>query len=135
LVMGGKMVEAVFVPRNRADLQGTGTSDGGGVFQCVGACGQGLLSAGTGYSFCSSSANGPWESGSGACTTYAAMSVPSGQGDGTHGAIGSWDVSNVQSMKYRECRTTTTDIPVFVDSSLILTYIPISLSFSIISLC
>ena len=29
---------------------------------------------------------------------------------------------------------TTTDIPVFVDSSLILTYIPISLSFSIISL-
>ena len=112
-------------------LPGTGTSDGGGVFQCVGACGQGLTNAGTGDSLCYS---GSWTTGNGHCTTYAAMSVPSGQGDGTHGAIGSWDVSNVQSMRRRECRTTTTDIPVFVDSSPILTYIPISLSFSIISL-
>jgi hypothetical protein len=103
LVMGGEMAEAVFVPRNRTELQGTGISDGGGVFQCVGECGQSLIDVGTGDSFCFSFANGPWESGSGACTTYAAMSVPSGQGDGTHGAIGSWDVSNVKSMRWREC--------------------------------
>ena len=54
--------------------------------------------AGTGNSYCYNPGS-PWHTGNGTCTTYAAMSVPSGQGDGTHGAIGSWDVSNVKSMR------------------------------------
>ena len=116
--MRGQMVEAVFTPRNRSELQGDGTSTGGGLFQCIGQCGESLNLAGTEYSYCTS---GSWTSGSGTCTTYADMDVPPGQGDGTHGAIGSWDVSNVKSMNRSECRTTT-DIPVFVISSLILTY-------------
>ena len=56
-------VEAVFTPRTRAELQGNGAAGGGGVFGCVGACGQGLLTGSSGYTYCHWDANGPWESG------------------------------------------------------------------------
>mgnify|MGYP004183832589 CR=1 FL=1 len=89
-------MEAVFAPRNRAELQGDGGAELG-VFGCVGECGRSLLNAGTSNSFCSSSANGPWESGNGTCVN-ADKDVPSGQGTGKYGAIGTWDVSEVESM-------------------------------------
>ena len=111
--MWGQMVEAVFTPRNRAELQGDGTNNGGGVFQCIGECGGSLVSAGTEHSYCDSS-GGSWRTGNGTCTTYADMDVPPGQGDGTHGPIASWNTEKVTSMKRSEC---TTDIPVFVDLS------------------
>jgi hypothetical protein len=113
--MRGQMVEAVFTPRNRAELQGDGTNNGGGLFQCIGQCEQSLINAGGEDSYCYSLADGPWESGSGTCTTYADMDVPPGQGDGTHGPITSWNTEKVTNMANSEC--TTTDIPVFVDLS------------------
>ena len=96
--LGG--VGAEFAPRNREELQGDGGAEKG-VFGCVGACGQGLT-AYQGYTYCSSSADGPWKSGNGVCAN-ADIDVPSGQGTGKYGAIESWDVSRVQSMRMSEC--------------------------------
>ena len=62
--------------------------NGGGVFACVGACG-GSLSETEGYTYCDS---GAWKSGDGSLC----------DNDDTHGAIGSWDVSRVQNMRYSE---------------------------------
>ena len=97
-VLGG--VEAEFAPRSRGELQGDGGAEKG-VFGCVGACGQNL-SVYEGFTYCSSSANGPWESGNGVCAN-ADSYVPSDQGTGKYGAIESWDVSRVQSMRFSEC--------------------------------
>ena len=96
-VLGG--VGAEFAPRNRQELQGDGGAEKG-VFGCIGACGR-SLSGTSGYEFCSSSANGPWESGNGVCVN-ADSEVPSDQGTGKYGAIESWDVSRVQNMRYSE---------------------------------
>ena len=93
--LGG--VGAEFAPRNREELQGDGGAEKG-VFGCVGACGQSL----SGSSYCDYRANGPWESGNGVCVN-ADSNVPSDQGTGKYGAIESWDVSRVQSMRYSEC--------------------------------
>ena len=103
--MRGQMVEAVFTPRNRAELQGDGTNNGGGLFQCIGECGHSLNNAGTENSWCYSP--GPWKTGSGTCTTYADMDVPPGQGDGTHGPIASWNTEKVTSMAMSECSRLT----------------------------
>ena len=100
--LGG--VGAEFAPRNRAELQGDGTAGGGGVFGCVGACGQ-SLSVYQGYTYCHYSANGPWESGDGTTCANADSDVPSGQGDGKYGAIGSWNVGKVNDMRRSECST------------------------------
>ena len=96
--LGG--VGAEFAPRNREELQGDGGAEKG-VFGCVGACGQGL-SSGSGDEYCHSNANGPWESGNGVCANADSI-VPSDQGTGKYGAIESWDVSRVQSMRKSEC--------------------------------
>ena len=98
LLLGG--VEAEFAPRNREELQGDGGAEKG-VFGCVGACGQSLSGSG-GSTYCQYDVNGPWESGNGVCAN-ADSNVPSDQGTGKYGAIESWDVSRVQSMRYSEC--------------------------------
>ena len=95
--------EAAFTPRNRAELQGGGTAGGGGVFGCVGECGDNLLTHSFGYTYCYYDANGPWESGDGTTCANADSDVPSGQGDGKYGAIGSWNVGKVTDMGYSEC--------------------------------
>ncbi len=77
-------MEAAFTPRTRAELQGDGTAGGGGVFGCVGECGQSLLTR-SGYTYCHWDANGPWESGDGTTCANADSDVPSGQGDGKYG--------------------------------------------------
>eukprot|EP00946_MAST-07B_sp_MAST-7B-sp1_P003362 g3362.t1 len=82
----------------RAELQGDGTAGGGGVFGCVGACGQGL-STSSGYAYCHRDAIGPWESGDGTTCANADSDVPRGQGDGKYGAIGSLNVGNVANMR------------------------------------
>ena len=87
---------AAFAPNSRAELQAA-------TFGCVGACGQ-VLAGGTGeWTFCSWGANGPWESGTGSPCSNRDSIVPSGQGSGTYGVIGDWDVANVTSMSYSEC--------------------------------
>ena len=91
----GQVAEAAFAPRSRAELMPS--SGTGGVFGCVGACGQNLYSV-MSYTLCHSDANGPWESGNGVCAN-ADSDVPSGQGTGKYGAIGSWDVSAVGSLE------------------------------------
>ena len=96
-VLGG--VEAEFAPRSRGELQGDGGAEKG-VFGCVGACGQGL-SVYQGSTYCNT-ASGVWGSGNGVCAN-ADSNVPSDQGTGKYGAIESWDVSRVQSMRYSEC--------------------------------
>jgi hypothetical protein len=93
-------VEAVFTPRTRAELQGDGGAEKG-VFGCVGKCGASLQSAGTGSSYCTSG-SGSWRTGTGICAN-ANSGVPSDQGTGTYGVIGSWDVSGVRSMARSEC--------------------------------
>eukprot|EP00946_MAST-07B_sp_MAST-7B-sp1_P002443 g2443.t1 len=92
----GRVAEAAFAPRSRAELMPS--SGTGGVFGCVGACGQSLSVWGS-YTYCSPYANGPWESGNGVCAN-ADSDVPSGQGTGKYGAIGSWDVSAVGSLAH-----------------------------------
>ena len=87
--------EAVFTPRTRAELQGDGTAGGGGVFGCVGACGRSLTVDGAGSTYCS---NGAWFSGNGVCAN-ADTNVPSDQGTGKYGAIGSWDISVITSLE------------------------------------
>ena len=78
---------AQFAPENRLDMMPNAT---GGVFACVGACGQ-SLSEYQGDTYCSSS-SGDWASGDGSLC----------DNDGTHGAIGSWNVSRAQDMTYSE---------------------------------
>ena len=94
--LGG--VGAEFAPRNREELQGDGGAEKG-VFGCVGACGRSLSVDGAGSTYCS---NGAWTSGNGVCAN-ADSDVPSDQGTGKYGAIESWDVSRVQSMRNSEC--------------------------------
>ena len=91
----GRAAEAAFAPGSRAELMPS--SGEGGVFGCVGACGESLQSSGD-TTFCSSSA-GSWRTGTGVCVN-ADTDVPSGQGTGKYGAIGSWDVSAVESLAY-----------------------------------
>ena len=119
--LGG--VGAEFAPRNREELQGDGGAEKG-VFGCVGECGQGL-SSGSGDEYCHGDANGPWESGDGTTCANAGSDVPSGQGDGKYGAIGSWSVSKITSMAYSEC---TTVHPRVVSSSCLLSRLHLSLS-------
>ena len=95
--------DAVFAPRTRTELQGDGGS-ALGVFGCVGSCG-GSLSTSSGSTYCSPSSNGPWESGSGNPCNNANSGVPSGQGTGKYGTMGSWDVSSVDNMRYSKLVT------------------------------
>ena len=90
----GRVAEAAFAPRSRAEL--VPSSGEGGVFGCVGACGASLNTY-QGVTYCSSSA-GSWRTGTGVCVN-ADTDVPSGQGTGKYGAIGSWDVSAVESLR------------------------------------
>ena len=100
---------ARFAPRSRSELvPSTGT---GGVFGCIGSCGRALSSNNIGAS-CSSSSNGPWESGTGKPCQNAATSVPVGQGSGTYESIGSWDVSRIADLTYSKFR-----LKVFHDST------------------
>ena len=89
--------DAVFAPRTRTELQGDGGSTLG-VFGCVGSCG-GSLSRSGDSTYCTSS-GGSWRDGSGNPCINADSSVPSGQGTGTYGTMGSWDVSKVDNMRY-----------------------------------
>ena len=92
--------DAVFAPTSRTQLQGDGqTGSTAGVFGCIGLCGRSLETY-EGYTFCSSSANGPWESGTGDPCNNADSAVPAGQGSGTYSTIGSWDVSRVDNMRF-----------------------------------
>ena len=91
----GRVAEAAFAPGSRAEL--VPSSGEGGVFGCVGACGASLTTY-WGVTYCSSSA-GSWRTGTGVCVN-ADTDVPSGQGTGKYGAIGSWDVSAVESLRY-----------------------------------
>ena len=93
-------VKAVFTPRTRAELQGDGGAEKG-VFGCVGKCWRSLGEAGTASSYCYINI-GFWTSGTGICAN-ANSGVPSDQGTGTYGVIGSWDVSGVRSMARSEC--------------------------------
>ena len=86
---------AAFAPNSRAELQAA-------TFGCVGACGQALSGSGDG-TYCHWDANGPWESGTGSPCGNRDSIVPSGQGSGTYGVIGDWDVAKVTSMRYSEC--------------------------------
>eukprot|EP00946_MAST-07B_sp_MAST-7B-sp1_P000859 g859.t1 len=90
-------MEAAFTPSTRAVLQGDGTAGGGGVFGCVGECGQ-SLSGISGSTYCDVRANGTWKSGDGTTCANADSDVPSGQGDGKYGAIGTWNVGKVTNM-------------------------------------
>jgi surface protein len=74
-VWGTLAVEAAFTPRTKAELQGSSTA-GLGLRGCV----------------------IPWGSGDGITCANADSDVPSGQGDGKYGAIGSWIVSKVTDM-------------------------------------
>ena len=72
----------VFAPANRSSLQAA-------LFGCVGACG-GSLSGSSDETYCNN--NGHWTLGTGAnCDA-----------DSTHGAIDTWDVSRVTSMRNSE---------------------------------
>ena len=88
--------EAVFAPRTTAELKPV--SGTGGVFGCVGACGQALT--GAVHTKCPMDANGPWESGTGVVCVNANNDVPNGQGTGKYGEIGLWNVSSVESMSH-----------------------------------
>ena len=92
----GRVAEAAFAPGSRAELGGPSSGEGG-VFGCVGACGASLTTYG-GMTYCPYNTNGPWKSGTGVCVN-ADTDVPSGQGTGKYGAIGSWDVSAVESLR------------------------------------
>ena len=90
--------DAAFAPRTRTELQGNGGSTLG-VFGCVGSCGGSLSTSSGGSTYCGSS-GGSWRSGSGNPCKNAGSSVPSNQGTGTYGTMGSWDVSRVDNMRY-----------------------------------
>ena len=101
---------AAFAPNWRSELQAA-------TFGCVGACGQALSGSGD-RTYCSWNANGPWESGDGTTCANAYSQVPSGQGDGKYGAIGSWIVSKVTDMYGSECTTVHVSSPVSISLSL-----------------
>jgi hypothetical protein len=92
--------DAAFAPRSRTELQGDGGSNLG-VFGCVGSCGQSPLRESSGYNYCST---GDWRySGTGNPCNNANTDVPNGQGTGTYGTMGSWDVSKVDNMRWSKC--------------------------------
>ena len=92
--------DAAFAPTSRTELQG----DGGntlGVFGCVGSCGTSPLPIAHGvYTYCR---DGGWSSGTGNPCNNANTGVPNGQGTGTYGTMGSWDVSKVDNMRWSKC--------------------------------
>ena len=91
--------DAAFAPGSRTELQG----DGGGtlgVFGCVGSCGRSPLRKRLGYTYCE---DGGWTSGTGNPCNNANTNVPNGQGTGTYGTMGSWDVSKVDNMRRGKC--------------------------------
>ena len=90
--------DAAFAPRSRTELQGDGGSTLG-VFGCVGSCGR-SLSVFNSYTYC---ASGDWTSGTGNPCNNANTGVPNGQGTGTYGTMGSWDVSKVDNMGWSKC--------------------------------
>ena len=90
----GRVAEAAFAPGSRAELGGPSSGEGG-VYGCVGACGR-SLSTDEGVTYCYNPGSA-WHSGTGVCVN-ANTDVPSGQGTGKYGAIGSWDVSAVKSL-------------------------------------
>ena len=90
--------DAAFAPRTRTELQGDGQGSTLGVFGCVGSCG-GSLSGSGDSTYCGVS-GGSWRSGSGNPCKNAGSAVPSNQGTGTYGTMGSWDVSRVDNMRY-----------------------------------
>ena len=112
--------DAAFAPRSRTELQG----DGGGtlgVFGCVGSCGSSPLpTTSSGYTYCY---NGAWTSGTGNSCNNAATDVPNGQGTGTYGTMGSWDVSKVDNMGWSKCSLLD-----FIIASPVYCYIPSSRS-------
>ena len=98
---GGRMMifaDAAFAPSSRAELQGDGVSTLG-VFGCVGSC---ALITFKGYTYCDSR-SGAWASGTGDPCNNADTGVPNGQGTGTYGTMGSWDVSKVDNMAFSKC--------------------------------
>ena len=86
---------AAFAPNSRAELQAA-------TFGCVGACGQALWGSGDG-TYCPSYADGLWKFSTGSPCRNRDSIVPSGQGSGTYGVIGDWDVAKVTSMSISEC--------------------------------
>ena len=86
--------DAAFAPRSRTELQGNGGSTLG-VFGCIGSCGQSPLPTSGDYTYCF---GGAWISGTGNPCNNADTGVPNGQGTGTYGTMGSWDVSKVDNM-------------------------------------
>ena len=87
--------DAAFAPRTRTELQGDGQGSTLGVFGCVGSCG-GSLSRSGDSTYCGR--GGSWGYGSGNPCNNAGSAVPSNQGTGTYGTMGSWDVSRVDNM-------------------------------------
>jgi hypothetical protein len=83
---------AAFAPNSRSELQAA-------TIGCVGACGRALSGSGDG-TYCSS---GSWISGTGNPCNNAGAGVPGGQGSGTYGVIGDWDVAKVTIMGPSEC--------------------------------
>ena len=68
------------------------------MFGCVGSCWTSQLRTSiSGYTFCT---GGAWISGTGNPCNNADTGVPNGQGTGTYGTMGSWDVSKVDNMAY-----------------------------------
>ena len=100
MMMPVPCADAAFTPNSRSELQGNGGSTLG-VFGCVGSCGGSLDD--NGYTYCFFSRNGPWEDGTGNPCTNANTDVPSGQGTGKYGIIGSWDVSKINDMRMSKC--------------------------------
>jgi surface protein len=88
------LVDAVFAPGTRAELKKI-------AFEFLGNCGQDLFNfyGKPDVQFCLYE-NGPWASGTG-IYKYAQYNipVPTGQGTGTFGVIGSWHVSRVSNME------------------------------------
>ncbi len=81
----GSAAACIFAPEDRSVLQTA-------LFECVGACND-LRGLGD-ETYCDYNDDGPWKSGTGADCCDAAS---------THGAIDTWEVSRVTTMRYREC--------------------------------
>ena len=90
--------DAVFSPGTRTELQGDGTF---GVFGCIGTCG-GPLKTYNGNTYCDTGGccSSNWGHNTGNPCHNADTDVPSGQGTGKYGMIGSWDVSKVDNMAH-----------------------------------
>ena len=94
--------DAAFTPNSRSELQGDGEGSLG-VFGCVGSCGSSLLQGrGDSFPICISK-TGNWASGTGKPCSNADTDVPTGQGIGKYGIIGSWDVSKINNMENSKC--------------------------------